>query len=246
VRAFERLVLIPLDIVAVLGAIICLVHKSWLAGIILLFLSLVIGIIGQSLHPKLSAKELSQGKHWNGTPVDDSATRSTSVKSSNDEIAELLWTEWVGKADRTILTEICDKEGVALAPLEAVLIIYEIACIYVTFGSKSEQLHSPVLGSTLACFTALLKSHLGDQESVDLIGEQLGAITKRIACLLDGLGPDRKGFGFDWARESLLTDFGIDENNPVVLFQWAHNWTEYCLALFKVCDELQSIYSDPT
>jgi hypothetical protein len=49
VRAFERLVLFPLDICVLAAGVIFLVEKAWLFGTLLLLIALFVGMVGQSL-----------------------------------------------------------------------------------------------------------------------------------------------------------------------------------------------------
>lgn len=60
VRAFERLVLFPLDICVLVAGIIFLVQKAWLFGGFLLLMSLFLGMVGQGLphRKKQTAQQL--------------------------------------------------------------------------------------------------------------------------------------------------------------------------------------------
>jgi membrane protein implicated in regulation of membrane protease activity len=49
IRAFERLVLFPLDLCVLVGGVIFLIGKAWLFGAFLLLMSLLLGMVGQSL-----------------------------------------------------------------------------------------------------------------------------------------------------------------------------------------------------
>src|SRR5882762_7051962 len=49
VRAFERLVLFPLDMCVLVGGVIFLFEKAWLFGAFLLLMSLFLGMVGQAL-----------------------------------------------------------------------------------------------------------------------------------------------------------------------------------------------------
>ena len=64
VRAFERLVLFPLDVCVLLAGIIFLFERAWLFGAFLLFMSLFLGLVGQALphNKKLTAQQLSSHK----------------------------------------------------------------------------------------------------------------------------------------------------------------------------------------
>jgi hypothetical protein len=52
VRAFERLVLFPLDLCVLVAGVIFLIEKAWLFGAFLLLMSLLLGMVGQSLPHK--------------------------------------------------------------------------------------------------------------------------------------------------------------------------------------------------
>jgi membrane protein implicated in regulation of membrane protease activity len=60
VRTFERLVLFPLDLCILLAGVTFLVEKAWLFGAFLLLMSLLLGMVGQSLphRTKQSARQL--------------------------------------------------------------------------------------------------------------------------------------------------------------------------------------------
>jgi hypothetical protein len=60
VRAFERLILFPLDLCIMVAGIIFLIGKAWLFGAFLLFVSLLLGMVGQALphRRKQTARQL--------------------------------------------------------------------------------------------------------------------------------------------------------------------------------------------
>src|SRR5437016_12666284 len=60
VRAFERLVLFPLDICILVTGVVLIIDKSWLFGAFLLLMSYFLGIVGQALphNKKLTARRL--------------------------------------------------------------------------------------------------------------------------------------------------------------------------------------------
>lgn len=62
--AFERVVLIPLDVLFTIWAISSFVHKDWLAGVVFVVSLLGTGAIGQALHPHLSAGELARARQF--------------------------------------------------------------------------------------------------------------------------------------------------------------------------------------
>jgi hypothetical protein len=57
-RAFERLILFPLDLCVLVGGLIFLLEKTWLFGAFLLLMSLFLGMVGQALpHRKKQTAE---------------------------------------------------------------------------------------------------------------------------------------------------------------------------------------------
>lgn len=60
VRAFETLILFPLDICVLLAGVIFLIEKAWLFGVFLLLMSLFFGMVGQALphRKKQTARQL--------------------------------------------------------------------------------------------------------------------------------------------------------------------------------------------
>ncbi|SRR6266404_2878177 len=64
VKRFELLILRPLDVCLIVGAVISLFHKEWIFGLFLLVVGFVIGAIGQGLphHRQDTAKELAEGR----------------------------------------------------------------------------------------------------------------------------------------------------------------------------------------
>lgn len=60
VRAFERLVLFPLDLCVLVGGVIFLIEKAWLFGAFLLLMSLFLAMVGQALphRKKQTARQL--------------------------------------------------------------------------------------------------------------------------------------------------------------------------------------------
>ena len=105
-RAFERMILIPLDILALLWAVSSFLHKDWFTGAVLLLFSLLVGMIGQALHSRLGAGELAQGRHWQDEPEggeSDLLSPEDSVKLGKALLhfafvcgitSTLLWAHW--------------------------------------------------------------------------------------------------------------------------------------------------------
>jgi hypothetical protein len=60
---FEAVVLIPLSLSLDALAITHFFQKEWWSGALLLALGLIVGYIGQAMHPELSAAELAGGSH---------------------------------------------------------------------------------------------------------------------------------------------------------------------------------------
>jgi hypothetical protein len=63
-KRFELLILRPLDVCLIVGAVISLFHREWVFGSFLLIVGFLIGAIGQGLphHRQETAKELAEGR----------------------------------------------------------------------------------------------------------------------------------------------------------------------------------------
>ena len=60
---FERLILFPLDLAFIFLALMYFIKADWLGGVFALIVSLVLGMIGQSLHKNQTAGQLLRGEH---------------------------------------------------------------------------------------------------------------------------------------------------------------------------------------
>jgi hypothetical protein len=73
---FERLILFPLDLAFIFFALMAFIRGDWFGGIFAIVVSLLIGIIGQSLHKNKTAAELAKGEHLIPNDSEDTVTIS--------------------------------------------------------------------------------------------------------------------------------------------------------------------------
>src|SRR5947209_8733355 len=81
VRRFENFVLRPLDLTLIVYGVYLLVHRFWMFGLWVLFVSLLVGAIGQGLphRKRQTATQLAMGPDTPDGDVDDQLDKSAAT-----------------------------------------------------------------------------------------------------------------------------------------------------------------------